>query len=234
MAKTKKKPESGGLDLIENPEAFVSKTEEFFNNKKNQNIVFGVGGFIAIVVFAFMGYKYYIQNRNNEAQEEMFQAVYYFEADSLGKALNGDGNNYGFLDIADLYSGTKAANLSKFYIGSIYMKMSDFDNAIRYFDDFSGSDMLLQARAYSLTGDAYMELEDFEGAISYYRRASDYKPNEGFTPAYLSKLALAYEMNGEFGEAANAYATITENYPNSPESTSAKKHKARLEGLIVE
>ena len=111
MAKTKKK-ESEGLDLIENPDAIVSKTEEFFNDKKNQNTVFGIVGVIAVILLAYLGYNYYISSRNTEAQEEMFQAVYYFEADSLGKALNGDGNNYGFLDITDLYSGTKAANLS--------------------------------------------------------------------------------------------------------------------------
>jgi hypothetical protein len=42
----------------------------------------------------------------------MFQAVYYFEADSLDKALNGDGNNLGFLEIIDEYSVTDAANLA--------------------------------------------------------------------------------------------------------------------------
>ena len=42
----------------------------------------------------------------------MFQAVYYFEADSLDRGLNGDGNNLGFLDIIDEYGITDAANLS--------------------------------------------------------------------------------------------------------------------------
>ena len=38
MARSKNK-ESKGLDLIENPEAIISKTEAFLNDKKNQNIV---------------------------------------------------------------------------------------------------------------------------------------------------------------------------------------------------
>ena len=49
----------------------------------------------------------------------MFQAVYYFEKDSLVQALNGDGNNYGFLEIIDEYSLSDAANLSKFYAGAV-------------------------------------------------------------------------------------------------------------------
>ena len=36
MARSKNE-ESKGLDLIENPEAIISKTEAFFNDKKNQN-----------------------------------------------------------------------------------------------------------------------------------------------------------------------------------------------------
>ena len=114
------------------------------------------------------------------------------------------------------------------------MKLSDFDNAIRYFDDFSGSDQLLQARAYSLTGDAYIENDDFINAIKYFKKASDYKENKGFTPRYLVKLALAYEKSGNLQDAANTLGIIIDKYQDSGEIQKAKKHKARLEGLIVQ
>ena len=234
MAKTKTKEGNEGLDLIENPDVLASKTEEFFNQKRNQNVVFGVGGIIALLVVAYMGYQYYINNRNQEAQEEMFQAVYYFEADSLGKALNGDGNSYGFLDITDFYSGTKAANLANFYIGASYLKLGEYENAIRALKDFSADDELVQARAYSLVGDAYMELDDFESAISWFDKASSYNPNDEFTPAYLSKLALAYEVNGDLSKAAATYGKIIKDYFGSTQYQDALKHKARLEGLLVE
>jgi tetratricopeptide (TPR) repeat protein len=234
MAKTKTKQGNEGLDLIENPDALVSKTEEFFNQKRNQNIVFGVGGVLALLVVAFMAYQYYINNRNQEAQEEMFQAVYYFEADSVGKALNGDGNNYGFLDITDYYSGTEAANLANFYIGASYMKLGEYENALRALDKFSASDELVQARAYSLMGDAYMELDDFESATGAFEKASSYKANDEFTPLYLSKLALAYEVSGELSKAATTYGKIVDDYFGSTQYQEALKQKARLEGLLVE
>lgn len=233
MAKTKKK-ETEGLDLIEDPDAIVSKTEEFFNDKKNQNTVFGIGGVIALILLGYLGYNYFIGNKNTEAQEEMYQAVYYFEADSLGKALNGDGNSYGFLDIADIYSGTKAANLSNFYIGSIYLRLGDYDNAVRFLDSFSSSDYLIQARAFALTGDAYMEQDDFDNAASLFAKAANHNTNEQFSPIYLKKLALAQELKGDISGAVSSYKQIIDDYSGSALLQEAQKQKARLEGLLTE
>ena len=72
-------------------------TLERFNGYENQEIAIDSQKYD----FAF---SYFKENQNNTAQEEMFQAVYYFEKDSLVQALNGDGNNYGFLEIIDEYS----------------------------------------------------------------------------------------------------------------------------------
>tara|TARA_A100001015_G_scaffold317578_1_gene434956 strand:- start:298 stop:999 length:702 start_codon:yes stop_codon:yes gene_type:complete len=233
MAKTKTKQDEG-IEILEDPDMLASKAEEFLSNKRNKNLVFGIGGVIAVVVAAFFVYQFYITNQNKEAQEEMFQAVFYFEADSLGQALNGDGNNLGFLDIISDYSGTEAANLANFYAGTTYMQLGDYSNAVRYLSDFSSSDYLLQARAYSLTGDAYMEQGDYSNAASFYQQAADYKPNAEFTPIYLQKLAVAQEKQGNYAAAASSYGLIVDEYKDSSLLQEAKKQKARLEGLAAQ
>ena len=233
MARSKNE-ESKGLDLIENPEAIISKTEAFFNDKKNQNSVFISIGIASLVLLIFLGFSYLNKNKNAEAQEEMFQAVYYFEADSIGLALNGDGNNYGFLDIISLYSGTDASNLSNFYTGAIYMRLKDFNNAIRYLNDFKSNDFLLQARSYSLIGDAHMELDDFEKACNYFKKAALHKENKDFSPHYLNKYALALELKGDLKEAINAHDKIISEYRSSVLFQESQKQKARLEGLVIE
>lgn len=229
MAKEKSKEE--GIEVFEDPNAIVDKANEFFSNKRNKSLVFGIGGVLAAIVIGVAGYNYYITNQNKTAQEELFQAQYYFEADSLGLALNGDGNSYGFLEIVDEFSGTKAANLANFYAGASYLKLGDYEGAIRHLGNFSSSDYLVQARAYALIGDAYMEMDDFGNAVDFYKKASADKPNESFTPLYLKKLAIARELNGELSEAASAYGTIVKDYPRSTEVHDAKKQKARLEAL---
>ncbi len=229
MAKGKKKDE--GIEILEDPNAIVDKANEFFSSKRNKAMVFGIGGILALAIVGFAAYNYYITNQNQTAQEELFQAQYYFDADSLGLALNGDGNSYGFLEIMDEFPGTKAANLASFYAGASYLKLGDFDGAIRNLKKFSSDDYLLQGRAYSLIGDAYMEQDDFANAIDSYKKAVNYKKNESFTPIYLKKLAIAQEQNGNLAAAAATYGTIIKDYPNAAEVNDAKKQKARLEAL---
>ncbi len=220
-------------ELLENPDALrdrLSKTESYIEQHATLFLV--IGGVLALIIAGFFGYRYYVDNQNAEAQEEMFQAVYYFEADSLSRALQGDGNNYGFLDIIDNYSLTDAANLSKYYAGLVYLKQGNFEEAIDYLNDFSASDALVQARAYALVGDAYMELGDFEEAASQYEKAANYKPNKFFSPQYISKAALAYEQMGDYSSALEAYNRIIEEFPEATDVQQAQKQKMRLEGLV--
>ena len=58
--------------------------------------------------------------------------------DSLNWALNGDGNNVGFLKIIDKYSGTPAGNLAHYYAGVCYLKKGDFSNAEKQLRAFDG------------------------------------------------------------------------------------------------
>ena len=231
MAKSKIKGKpSKGEELIENPEVLaeqISKTEEFL--EKNKMVVFTVGGALAVIIAAYFFFNYWITNQNETAQNEMFQAVYYFEADSLDKALNGDGNNYGFLEIIDEFSMTDAANLAQYYAGASYLKKGEYISAIDHLNEFSSDDLLVQARAYALIGDANMEMENFEEAVSFYNKAAHYNPNEFTTPAYLMKAAVAYEILEDYSEALECYTTIVEKYVQASEYQTARKHKARLE-----
>ena len=230
-----RKPKKDNKEIIpiENPEIIgesISKTEDFLN--KNKNLIYIVTGSLMVLFIFFTSYNFIKDNQNTEAQEEMFQAVYYFEQDSLVKALNGDGNNYGFLEIIDEYSLSDAANLSYYYAGVSYLKLGNYDNAISYLLPFSSSDLLLQARSYSLIGDAYVELQDYNNAIKYFKLASSNNPNEYFTPKYILKLALVYEKIDDLNSAIKSYEEIIKEFKNSPEFQISLKNKSRLEGLI--
>ncbi len=237
MAKTKKKAADSGNELLESPEALaeqLTKAEQFLEDKKNRGLVLGVGTIIAVIAAALVGYRFWVTNMDQEAQTELFQAVYYFEADSLGKALNGDGNNYGFLEIIDEYGMTDAANISNYYAGACYLKLGDYESAIRYLGDFSASDLLIQAKAYALTGDAHMELSDYTSAYDFYTKAANYNENKQFTPLYLSKAAIAAEKGGDKQKAIKVYGTIADKYKKSSQYQDARKHKSRLEASLAE
>jgi len=127
--------------------------------------------------------------------------------------LNGDGNNYGFLDIIDNYGFTKTANLANYYIGASYLKKGEFEDAIEYLTDFSADDIVVQARAYALIGDAYMELNDLKAASDFYNKAADYKPNEYLSPIYIVKAEQAYESIMEYESASDCFEKKIKEYP---------------------
>lgn len=217
-------------ELIENPEAIADRlhgAETWIERHPKATV--GVLIAVLVLVGGYFGFQYFKDNQEAEAQQEMFQAIYYFESDSLDLALNGDGNNLGFINIIDDYGITDAANLANFYAGTAYLKQGKFEVARLYLEDFSSSDLLVQARAYSLVGDTYMEEGDYEQAASFYNKAANYKPNKFFSPAYLMKAALAFEKSSQDQKAIAAYDKIINEYYDSPEFQEARKFKARLE-----
>lgn len=225
MAKNEEKK-----DLLESSEAMAEKVtsaEQWLES--NPKIVFGVLGALVLVVGGYFGYRYYVSGQDDLAQRDMFQAVRYFESDSLNLAMEGDGNNLGFKQIVEDYPLTPAGNLANFYAGAICLKQGKFPLAIVYLNDFKSSDQLVQARAYSLIGDAYMEQQKYEEAADYYNQAANYKPNKYFTPNYLMKAALAFEKANNKEKAKQAYQRVIDEFWESSDYQNARKYKARLE-----
>ena len=228
MAK-KQKEEHSNLEFIESPEALaqeINKAQHLV--EKNKNIITYIGGAILLAVLGYMGYRWYANKQDEEAQAALFPLVSKFDTDST-KGLSKD-----FAKVADEFGMSKAGNLAHFYAGVAALKDAKYDEAIEQLKDFSSSDLLVQARAYSLIGDAYVEKKAYGDAIDFYKKAADYKPNKFFTPVYLMKLAGAYEANKENDKAIEAYATIIDKYEDSQEVNSAKKYKSKLEGAASE
>jgi len=176
-------------------------------------------------------FKYYQHQQNTTAQSEMFQAVYYFEQEAFDKALKGDGACAGLLDIAKEYRFTQATNLAHFYIGVSYMHQKDYTKAIQHLTKFKSRDLLLQARAWVLIGDAYTAQKAYTKAARHYMKAANYKPNQVFTPTYLTKAALAYEANNEHKAALGCYQRVVKDFPDATQYGEALKHVARLEAV---
>lgn len=224
------KKEEHKHELLENPEAIKDRLVGAENwVESNPKIVIGIALVILLAVGGYFGFHYYKSTQDVLAQKEMFQAVYYFEADSLNKALSGDGNSLGFLDIIDEYGVTDAAELANYYAGVSYLKQGKFELARLYLEDFSSDDLLVQARAYSLVGDTYMEEKKYEDAAKFYSKAAAYKPNKFFSPTYLMKEALAYELLNQNDKAKETYEKVITQYWDSSEYQNARKFKARLE-----
>jgi tetratricopeptide (TPR) repeat protein len=218
-------------EVLVDVQQVYSKTENFIEANKKAVTIIPIAIFVLFGLY--FGYKnYYIAPMEAEAQTQIFMAEKYFEQDSLQKAINGDGLNYGFIDIADEYSGTKTANLAHYYLGICYRNTGEYEMAIDELKSFSSDDVLISAIALGAIGDSYMELNDIDNATSYYKKAASKQANELTTPIYLFKAGLAFEENQDFNGAINQYEVIKADYPDSKEAQSIDKYIARAEAFV--
>ncbi len=212
-------------------ETMLNRSEQFF--EKNYKVVLGVVGGIALVIVLVFGYIRFIKEpKNREAQAAMFMAQRYFEADSLTKALNGDGVNMGFLAVADEYSSTDAGNLANYYLGVIYMQKGEFDNAIERLEKFDSDDLIISSMSLGLIGDAYLEKNDQDNALKYYKKAAENKKNEFTTPIYLMRIGMVYELQNKYDEALKQYQVIKNEYSRSGEGQEIDKYIGRANAKL--
>jgi predicted negative regulator of RcsB-dependent stress response len=215
--------------LLEDPDALASRlaeSEDFV--RRNRNLLLGVLVAVVAVVAGAFGYTYWRSEQNVQAQNAMFKAVSYWEADSLGKATKGDGKHPGLDKVASEYSGTKAGNLANFYAGVAALKQGKFQDAYNYLDKFSSDDYLVQSRAYALMGDAKLELNQPKDAADLYAKAADHNANEFFSPGYVLKQGIALEAAKDNPGAVKAYDRILNDYASSQEASEARQRKAAL------
>lgn len=229
MAKKKDAAE----ERIEAVEHALSKTEHFIES--NQKILtYVVGGIILVILLFFLFKKYVTSPREKAAEAAMFKAEYYFEKDSLNLALNGDGENEGFLSIIDDYGSTEAGNLAKYYAGLCYLNLGEYQKAIDNLKKFSSDDLIVSGMALGAIGDAYMQLSQTQKAIDYYLEAANSKPNDFVSPSYLMKAGWSYELLGEWKKAKELYEKLKKDYPQSREAREIDKYIARAKANLNE
>ena len=220
-----KQNRTDGFEQIE--EATIS-TEQFI--EKNQKLLIRIIIVIVVIIAAVFGYqRFYKAPRGEEAMRQMFMAENYFAKDSFNLALNGDSQYKGFLEIADEYGSTPSGNLANLYAGISYLRLGEYENAIKYLKAFSSDDLLLSNMAIANIGDAYMQLGDFNQAASHYRKAASSKTNDFSTPLFLLKEGIALEKAGDYAGALKSYEQIDREYPNSSEARDIEKYIERAE-----
>ena len=225
MAKKKTDKTEEQLAVVEET---LTRTEQWVeNNQKTlSTIVFAIVGVIALYL-AFD--KFYVDPINEEAQQELFKSVSYFEADSFNLALNGVNGEYGLLDIIDDYGSTEAGNLANYYAGVCFLKTGDNESAIDYLSDFSSDDEVVSSVAYGSMGDAYMNTGEFDNAINYWTKAAFNSKNDFTTPIYLKRAAMALEEDGNLDRALEYYTIIQKEYSNSDEARDIDKFITRAQ-----
>lgn len=218
--------EGKDLDIGE----LYTKSELFLEKHKTPVTIAVVA--ILVIVAGLLGYKKFVSEpRAKQAQDMIWKAQYYFEIDSLDKAMNGDGNYLGFSQVADEYGSTTTGNLAKFYIAVINHQQGNLDLALQYYKEADLGDDVLRVMATGNQGDVLVDLGRPAEATAQFMKAADMVKSDYTTPMFLMKAGVVYQQQNDWKNAAKCFGRIASDYPASPDANTAKKYAARAKAM---
>ena len=228
MAKKSKQPVSkGNQEMIET----LNKSEAFFNKNKKAILTCLIA--LVLIVVGIIAYNNYADSRNEKASTAMAKCQDLFAAQDFEKALKGDSiGTPGFIQIASDYSGTKAGNLANLYAGLCYAKLDKWEEAVKYFDQFSPkSDMMVSPMSVIAMGDAYANVKQLDKAVESYKKAakmaddaSELGYNTSVSPIALQKAGIILIDQKKNDEALQLFETIKEKYLGSAAQQDVDKY----------
>ena len=225
MATKKNDKQALQQERQERIEETVSKTEQFYN--ENKKTIWGCILAAVVVALGVLAYnQFYLKPKMAEAQEQAYPAEAAFRNGNFDLALNGDGNNYGFVQILDEY-GTKAGKAMYLYAGICELELKNYEEAVSYLKKYNGKDPILAARAQACLGDAYAGLQNYEAAVAQFEKAAALSDNV-FAAGYLLKAGVTSEELGNKDKALKFYETIKDKYPQSMEAYDIDKYINRI------
>lgn len=217
MAQQKNHNELNVEDALTQSEAFLIK---------NKNAI--IGGILAVIIIVagVIMYKHlYGEPREEKAQAALFKGQQLFEQDNFTQALNGDSIGYkGFLSVANEFSGTQAANLAKAYAGICYAQLGNYDEAIKYLNEFDGKDQMIGPAVLAAAGNCYAQKNELDKASAALLKAADGADSNTLSPIYLIQAGEILVKQGKIDEAIKAYTKIKEKYFQSYQAMDIDKY----------
>lgn len=195
----------------------------FFN--ANRTMILSLVVTLVVVVGVLIGYRYYSGVQEDKAQNLLASAEQSYASSDFETALNGDEYtlSYGFVRIADEFSGTNAGNLAAYYAAVSNFKLDNYEEALAYIQEYKHPKGIMGVGSVSFHATLLKLNGSLDKAAKKFEEAANWDKNESTTPFNLIKAANIYKELGNTAKVETITSTIIEDYPNSPEATTSRK-----------
>ncbi|HEY7751395.1 MAG TPA: tetratricopeptide repeat protein, partial [Ignavibacteriaceae bacterium] len=184
-----------------------------------------------VVLIAIGGIYFYLSQRaqeNEQAGIELSRIMKLYNQGSYLEAIEGrQGSNIiGLKQIVEKYSGTENGETAKIFLANAYSLLGNYEEAQKYFEDYSGSIDYFQAA--SLAGQAGYEAAkgEYEEAAELYLKASKISEINAENPRYMLYAGINYLNIGEKKQAKVLFTAIKRDFPNTPVITEVDNYIA--------
>lgn len=229
---------------LKEPDDFVSFSQRALQWLKDQKVPLIVGMVaLLLVVFSFMGLRWYRQSRDMAASKAFISARQVFNARVIERAnaeettqadgtFSSEQDKYRaalaeFDKVMGNFSGTGAALLARYFAGECHRMLGEYDEARNLFQQYlaeAGPEGELSAFAVEGLGAIFEQQNQLNEAKEQYIRLTkppfEYAQDRGFY--HVARLA---QRSGDVAEASRMFSEILE---KNPKSMFAQDINARL------
>lgn len=192
-----------------------NSTIEFFEEYKSKILLYG--GVLVVVAAAVYFYINQKAESNEKAGIELSRIMALYDQGSYLEAIEGkQGTNIiGLKKLVDEYSGTENGETAKIYLANSFSFLGNYDEAIKYYEDYSGSVDYFEAASLAGQAGYFANKEEFEKAANLYLKASKISKINSQNPDYLLNGGICFLKAGEKEEAKILFDSIKEDYATS-------------------
>lgn len=195
--------------------SFVYKAQSFYEDYKNKIFTYGA----VIVVAVALAYFYVNQKRtdNENAGVELSRTMILYDQGTYLQAIEGQqgSNIVGLKKIVEEYGGTENGESAKIFLANSYSFLGNYEEALKYYEDYSGSIDYFKAAAIAGRAGFYASKNDYEQAADLYLEAAGVTEVNAQNSEYLLNAGINLLKAGNKEEAKTLFETIKEKYSTS-------------------
>ncbi|MDP4173295.1 MAG: tetratricopeptide repeat protein [Bacteroidota bacterium] len=175
-----------------------------------------VGIFVALVALVY----FYIDHRaknNEKANTELARVMDIYNQGAYQEAIDGrKGTNItGLKKIVDEYGSSENGETAKIFLANCYNFLGKFDEAFKYYDDYSGGIDELKATALAGKAGCYEAQKEYQKAAEAYKDAAHVSKTDVQNGEYLLNSGINYLKAGMKEKALEQFTTIRDDYNTS-------------------
>jgi len=196
-------------------------------NKKKVYIVVGIVLAVSAAIFLYISNQ---NAKNEEAETKLSAVIALYEQGKYPEAINGDpaAGIMGLAQIVNDYGSTNSGETAKLYLGNCYFNIKDNDNALKQFEDYSGSNDIIKASCLSGIGAVYEAKGDLKKAAEYFLKSTEVNKNIVINQENLFYAIRAYTNAGDKENAKKVFETLKEKYPKSNYVNESRRFEAEF------
>ncbi len=194
---------------------FYKAAVVFFEKYKNKIFIYaGVLVAVAALVYFYVNQK---SESNEKAGLELSRIMPLYDQGAYLEAIEGrQGTNIiGLKKLVEDFGGSENGETAKIYLANCFAFLGNYDEAFKYYKDYSGSIDYFEASSLAGQAGYYAVQEDFEKAADLYLKASKISKLNSQNPDYLLNAGIYYLRTGDKEEAKILFNRIKEDYATS-------------------